>query len=237
LISPTDQPLARLSTTLPWPVQRQERLSPRETPAATGSQREPAEKYCVVLFDYSSGSSNELSVTQGERLVVLSQDASGWAQVRRGREAGWIPTSFLDFASPAAKAPNAPQPSPQPSTLAQTDSSSRLQPQTQERNEAQMPHKEQTALRRQPSKEDITDVAVTSADKSEKHTRVVPAAAMAESLSRDEKKQSKVSAAARRQESVQHTPTLNRSKPGPLVRQTLPAQAQSALLLILSRPS
>jgi hypothetical protein len=205
-------------------------------PAATGSQREPAEKYCVVLFDYSSGSSNELSVTQGERLVVLSQDASGWAQVRRGREAGWIPTSFLDFASPAAKAPNAPQPSPQPSTLAQTDSSSRLQPQTQERNEAQMPHKEQTALRRQPSKEDITDVAVTSADKSEKHTRVVPAAAMAESLSRDEKKQSKVSAAARRQESVQQhahpepveawpTGEANASRTGPVGLVTNPLAA------------
>ncbi|KAJ7276371.1 hypothetical protein B0H12DRAFT_1085017 [Mycena haematopus] len=89
-------------------------------------EEEPAEEegagddgMATVLYDFSADAVDELSVSEGERLVVLEKDGDEWWKCRnaQGRE-GVVPASYLEGGSGApathGEAESEPEPEPEP---------------------------------------------------------------------------------------------------------------------------
>ena len=59
----------------------------------------------VVLYDFSADGDDELSVAEGEDLIVLERDSDDWWKVRnsKGRE-GVVPASYVEVRSRSSKA-------------------------------------------------------------------------------------------------------------------------------------
>lgn len=67
-----------------------------EEPERRGS-REYDSDAAVVLYDFTADGDDELTVTEGEDLVVLEKDSDDWWKVRnsKGRE-GVVPASYVE---------------------------------------------------------------------------------------------------------------------------------------------
>lgn len=75
------------------------RAPPRPTPApvAAPEPEEAGEEEALALYDFTADGEDELSVTEGERLVVLEKDGDEWWKCRNtsGGE-GVVPASYLE---------------------------------------------------------------------------------------------------------------------------------------------
>ncbi|XP_046845264.1 formin-binding protein 1-like [Xenia sp. Carnegie-2017] len=54
---------------------------------------------CYVLYDFQGTNEGEITVSAGEELIVLEQDidSTGWTQVLKGEEEGYVPTAYIQI--------------------------------------------------------------------------------------------------------------------------------------------
>ncbi|TGZ85249.1 hypothetical protein EX30DRAFT_19308 [Ascodesmis nigricans] len=74
----------------------------------------PADPTCKALYDFSGQTGQELAITAGEVLILVSKEDNGWWQVRRmnSTEQGWAPTSYLEELPRANGIKKKPPPAP-----------------------------------------------------------------------------------------------------------------------------
>ncbi|KAF8195925.1 hypothetical protein K438DRAFT_2017151 [Mycena galopus ATCC 62051] len=107
------------------PVPDEEEVEEEEEPAEeeAAAEEEVDDGMATVLYDFSADAEDELSVSEGERLVVLEKDGDEWWKCRntQGR-VGVVPASYLEGGSgaPAAQA-EAEEPEPEPEAEAEPE--------------------------------------------------------------------------------------------------------------------
>ena len=69
-----------------------------------------------ALYDYEARRPEELSITQGELIVVTNKDFSGWWDAELKGKKGVIPGNYVQDYTPSTAPPliAAPQPKPKP---------------------------------------------------------------------------------------------------------------------------
>ena len=70
----------------------------------------PAQPTYKALYDFSSSESNQLSIKQGELVILVKQGDEGWCLAKRinSNEEGWTPFTYLEQVKTAAAAPPPP---------------------------------------------------------------------------------------------------------------------------------
>ncbi|KAJ2777692.1 cytoskeletal protein binding protein [Coemansia interrupta] len=111
-LPPKDNIPSKLSPGIPKPVESQQMpVLPPHPPAA--------QEHALVLYDFSSDDPEELTVSEGERVVVLDKSDPEWWQVQlsppHGR-AGLVPASYLELQAGAIE-DHEPQPVAMPPPL------------------------------------------------------------------------------------------------------------------------
>ncbi|KAJ5970905.1 Fps/Fes/Fer/CIP4 homology [Penicillium vulpinum] len=115
--TPADEPPAPVAQTKPAATapKRNRVLAPPPTayvtpppPVDSGISSKSKEPRGKMLYPYQATGLDEVSVEDGDEVVILQpDDGSGWLRVRSGRNEGLVPTAYVEAA---------PTPSPVPST-------------------------------------------------------------------------------------------------------------------------
>ncbi|TFK75940.1 hypothetical protein BDN72DRAFT_831371 [Pluteus cervinus] len=73
------------------------------------------EDIALALYDFTADGEDELSITEGERLVILERDGDEWWKCRNSDGAeGVVPASYLDVSGQRDASRESPEPEPQP---------------------------------------------------------------------------------------------------------------------------
>lgn len=76
-------------------------ISPRE-PSENGDVDETQgnEEMVIALYDFNADGEDELSITEGEQLVVLEKDGDEWWKCRNARgQEGVVPASYVEISN------------------------------------------------------------------------------------------------------------------------------------------
>jgi uncharacterized protein YgiM (DUF1202 family) len=58
---------------------------------------EPKKRYLRALYDYDAGSELELSIREGDKLVVVAEDkGDGWTEVEMKGQVGSVPSNYVE---------------------------------------------------------------------------------------------------------------------------------------------
>ena len=97
----------------PTPVVKAHKAPPPPPPPAAVQPPpppQPAEPTYKALYDFSSSDSNQLSIKQGEIVLLVKQGSDGWCLAKRkdSSEEGWTPFTYLQEVKTVAAPPPAP---------------------------------------------------------------------------------------------------------------------------------
>ncbi|KAH8430619.1 Protein BZZ1 [Aspergillus melleus] len=111
LPSPASPAPAPVQDTKP-PVKRNRVLAPPPAQYVTAPPVEPTpkagEQRGKMLYPYQAGGADEVTVNEGDEVVIVEPDDGGWMRVRAGASEGLVPTSYVEAApapSPASASP------------------------------------------------------------------------------------------------------------------------------------
>lgn len=99
------------------PVSQQIRAPPPPPPALMVTPpAPPAEPLYKALYDFASGDANQLSISQGEIVIMVKKGDEGWCLAKRrdGSEEGWTPFTYLEEVKAEAAQPPPPPPAIRP---------------------------------------------------------------------------------------------------------------------------
>ncbi|CAH3033855.1 unnamed protein product [Pocillopora meandrina] len=68
-------------------------------PVEEDDEFEEDEPHCRVIYDFQATNDGELTVVEGDELVVLEQDTdnSGWTKVLKDDEEGYVPSTYIEY--------------------------------------------------------------------------------------------------------------------------------------------
>ncbi|KAJ5510620.1 Fps/Fes/Fer/CIP4 homology [Penicillium expansum] len=113
--SPAEEPPAPVAQTKPAAAKRNRVLAPPPTaymtappPTDSGMSSKSKEPRGKMLYAYQATGSDEVSVEDGDEVVILQpDDGSGWLRVRSGANEGLVPTAYVEAAPTPSPVPSA----------------------------------------------------------------------------------------------------------------------------------
>ncbi|QQK47977.1 Fps/Fes/Fer/CIP4 homology [Penicillium digitatum] len=113
--SPADDPPAPVAQTKPAAAKRNRVLAPPPTaymtappPSDSGMGSKSKEPWGKMLYAYQATGSDEVSVEDGDEVVILQpDDGSGWMRVRSGANEGLVPAAYVEAVPTPSPVPSA----------------------------------------------------------------------------------------------------------------------------------
>ena len=101
---PPEVPKPRAQTTA---IKQEGKEEEEEEEGEDPSEDAPLEVY-VTLAEFNATAGDGLSFKAGETVSVVTKNQSGWWYVEMKNKEGWVPSSYLEKATPTAQAPSKP---------------------------------------------------------------------------------------------------------------------------------